>query len=324
MNRSSDSRFVISLDFELYWGVADSRRISEYRRNLEGVWEAVPRMLRLFKQYGVRVTWATVGMLMCRDIDQWDEIRPSELPGYRRRSCSQYLLGQLARDNPKLFFARPLVERIISTDGQELASHSYSHFYCKEEGASSSQFFADLLCAQTIASEFGLRFRSFVFPRNQAHVDRSYLDALRQAGISVYRSNPNHWLYRDGHRARHGPVGRTMRFIDSWLPLSGANAGSATCSDGLVRVPASLFVRPASTLLVAAERLRVERLKEGMSSAARAGKICHLWWHPHNFGVNMEQNLNVLEELLKHFVALRDNFGMTSANMSDFVPREIA
>ena len=125
---------VISLDFELFWGVADSRSIAGYRNNIEGEWEAIPKMLDLFRQYEIRATWATVGMLMCSDYSQWREIRPSVLPGYERTQCSTYLLGSAVQENPKLFFARPLVEQILETPGQEIASHSYSHFFCGEAG----------------------------------------------------------------------------------------------------------------------------------------------------------------------------------------------
>ena len=74
------SSLVISLDFELFWGVADSRTVAGYRNNVEGEWNAIPRMLALFRQYGVRATWAAVGMLMCRNHAQWRENPPSLFP----------------------------------------------------------------------------------------------------------------------------------------------------------------------------------------------------------------------------------------------------
>lgn len=309
------SSFVISLDFELFWGVADSRTIDGYRRNIEGVWSAVPRMLALFRQYGVRVTWATVGMLMCRDYAQWSRIYPSVFPEYRRRQCSTYSLDAAAREYSRLFFARPLVEQILATPGQELASHTYSHFYCGEEGATPAQFFADLACTNEISSELGVRFRSLVFPRNQ--VRKEFVDELPKAGFQSYRGNPDHWLYREGHRTPGGVAGRGVRFVDGWLPLSGTGVANAESNNGLVNVPASLFLRPWSRRLAALDPLRLARLRQAMTAAARTGGICHLWWHPHNFGVNTEKNLAVLEMLLQHYLQLRDRYGMQSMSMSD-------
>src|SRR4051794_24900749 len=50
-------RLVVSLDFELYWGVRDQRSIADYRANLLGVRDVVPRLLELFERHGIRVTW---------------------------------------------------------------------------------------------------------------------------------------------------------------------------------------------------------------------------------------------------------------------------
>ncbi len=123
------SALVISLDFELFWGVTDSKTIKNYGANVEGEWQAIPAMLALFARYGIRATWATVGMLMCRDYQQWSDIFPAIMPTYAQENSSAYSVTTLARNFPKLFFARQLVEKIVATEGQELGSHSYSHFY---------------------------------------------------------------------------------------------------------------------------------------------------------------------------------------------------
>ena len=309
---------VINLDFELFWRVTDSRSVDGYRSYVDGDWIAIPRMLALFRRYGIRSTWATVGMLMCRDYTQWRAIRPAVLPEYRCRNCSNYSHERIVRAYPKLFFARPLVEQILATPGQELATHTYSHFYCAEPGATPAQFAADLACAEYIAAELGARCRSSVFPRNQIRAD--FIAALAQAGIRIYRGNPSHWLYRDGHSTPAGAVGRAMRFADSWLPLTGSHANDVAHSKDIVNVPASLFLRPWSRCLSVLESLRLARLKQAMTAAARANDICHLWWHPHNFGINTEQNLAALEALLQHYLILRDCYGMRSACMADFAP----
>ena len=121
------SSFVISLDFELFWGVAASRSIAGYRHNIEGEWEAIPKMLELFQRYRIKATWATVGMLMCRDYSQWREIRPSVLPSYTRTQCSTYLLNSVVRENPNLFFSQTLLEPIMETPRQEHENPSYHH-----------------------------------------------------------------------------------------------------------------------------------------------------------------------------------------------------
>jgi peptidoglycan/xylan/chitin deacetylase (PgdA/CDA1 family) len=308
-------RLIISLDFELFWGVALSRTLPNYRTNVQGEWTAIPRILGLFKLYGIHATWATVGMVMCRNYEQWRDLRPSILPGYVRSRASTYGQAAEARDNPNLFFARPLVQRILETPGQEVASHSYSHFYCAEPGATPEQFAADLDCAKDIAGELNIRFRSFVFPRNQ--IRRTFLPELPKAGIHAYRGTPSHWVYRDGDSVPGGFAGRAVRFADTWLPLTGIRISRVRHHDELTDVPADLFLRPWSPRTALFEPLRRARIKRCMTLAAETGGSFHLWWHPHNFGLNVERNIEVLESILKHYLRLRDEYGMQSTTMFD-------
>ncbi|MDB5855696.1 MAG: hypothetical protein JWR22_3737 [Herminiimonas sp.] len=308
--------FVISLDFEMFWGVAAFRSLPSYRRNVEGEWSAIPRMLALFRKNAIRATWATVGMVMCRDHAEWRKIRPEPMPTYSRPGLSTYNHDAAAREHPTLFFARPLVEQILATPGQELASHTYSHFYCGEQGTTPEQFSADLACARKAASALGAQYKSIVFPRNQLRAE--YVALLPQNGFHVYRGNPQNWIYQTGDVVPGGLAGRGVRFLDAWLPLSGPGVARPTACNRMVEVTASAFLRPWSPRLAAFESIRLERIKRSMTVAARTGGCYHLWWHPHNFGVNLDANLAVVETLVSHYNRLRDRYGMQSRCMGDF------
>lgn len=308
---------LISLDFEMFWGVSDSRSISGYRDNVLGEWDAIPGILDLFRRYDVKATWATVGMLLCRDYAQWAALRPVELPSYERTSCQNYALGAMVQENPKCFFGRDLAYKILETPGQELACHTYSHFFCGEAGVTPAQFSADLALSQQIFSELGVKARSLVFPRNQSKA--LFMPSLATAGIEVYRGNPAHWLYRDGHVTPGGVFGRAVRLADTWLPLTGEHIATPVRDErGLINVPATAFLRPWQAEFSALETLKRRRIKSQMTKAAQTGQVCHIWWHPHNFGVNVDQNLAMLEDLLQHFRWLSDKYGMRSLCMADF------
>lgn len=308
-------RLVISLDFEMFWGVAASRTLAQYGSNVQGEWEAIPLILKAFRQRGIRATWATVGMLMCKDFSQWQEVRPAVLPSYVALPGSSYDLGAVARENPSLFFGRPLVKQIMETPGQELGSHSYSHLYCSDKGVTVGQFAADLACAAEIFQDMGLTPRSFVFPRNQ--VRREFLDVLRTAGYRVFRGNPAHWLYASGHQTKLGLLGRAVRLADAYLPISGNRPSVPECIEGMTNCPASYFLRPYSIRAGALHRLHRQRLKQAMEVAAKQGGVFHLWWHPHNFGQSVLENVTGLEYLLDYFLTLRDRYGMESSTMGD-------
>ena len=65
------------------------------------------------------------------------------------------------------------------------------------------------------------------------------------------------------------------------------------------------------------EPLRIRRIKKEIQYAAKHNEFYHLWWHPHNFGVNLEKNLLILEELLKCYAMCKDKYGMKSLTMNE-------
>ena len=76
--------FVISLDFELHWGVRDKLGVRDYRDNLLGIREAVPAMLALFAAHEVHATWAVVGLLLAESRQEMLDRLPTPRPRYRR------------------------------------------------------------------------------------------------------------------------------------------------------------------------------------------------------------------------------------------------
>lgn len=63
--------------------------------------------------------------------------------------------------------------------------------------------------------------------------------------------------------------------------------------------------------------MRRRRVIQGLRAAARKNEIFHLWWHPHNFGADLEANIAGLKAILDEFERLRDKYGMQSLTMSE-------
>jgi hypothetical protein len=85
----------------------------------------------------------------------------------------------------------------------------------------------------------------------------------------------------------------------------------------LINIPASRFLRPWSKRLAFLEGLRLSRIKNELTAAAKNQAAYHLWWHPHNFGVNLDKNLEFLERILAHAAALHESNGLQCLNMSE-------
>lgn len=176
--------FVISLDFELHWGVRDHLTVDQYRENLHGVRQAIPAILDLFERYGIRATWATVGFLFFQSLDELKAALPDELPQYGKSSLDPYAaLSEVGRyeDEDPFHFAPSLIRKILAHEGQEVGTHTLSHFYTLASGPTLESFRADLRTAKSIARKYDIVLKSIVFPRNQ--ISRQYIRICAEEGM---------------------------------------------------------------------------------------------------------------------------------------------
>lgn len=277
-------------------------------------------MLELFQSFEVGATWATVGFLFARSRSDLHRFRPGLLPRYADASLCPYMqeTGDGEADDP-LHFAPSLIEAIQRFPRQEIATHTFSHYHCMAEGQDSGAFAADLAQAQSIAAGYGIEVRSIVFPLNQHNSKYDHL--LLEHGITAYRGNPRTWMWGEPTRERlNSPFRRIGRFTDAYVNVSGpylAEWGDVLQPNGLANVPASCPLRPYSRRLRWLEGLRARRLTDAIEKAARTGRIFHLWWHPHNFGVNTDENLALLRRALVTFDRCRQQYGMRSMTMAE-------
>ncbi len=309
--------FVVSLDFELYWGMRDVVSLEDYRAHLEGVHEAVPRMLDVFEHYGVHATWATVGLVFAENQDEARAFAPQLRPAYVDGRLSPYdALDQpgLDRDGA-CYFAPALVRKIAQTPHQELATHTFAHFYCGEPGQDEAQFEADLDAAVAIAKARDVRLRSLVFPRNQ--VNRDYLPVLPRKGIHAYRGVPRRWALERGRSRLDTLARRGVRLADNYLRLTGPRTAPADAEGIPIDLPGTRFLRPVSARLRRLEPSREARIRDEMTAAAADRHTYHLWWHPHNFGRDPADNLAMLERLLEHARRLKYSHGWQSRTMAE-------
>jgi len=311
---------VISLDFELHWGVFDHLSVEDYRTNLLGARTSIPRMLELFEEFEVHATWATVGLLFFGTRDDLIGGLPAERPRYADARLSAYsLVDELGPDEraDPFHFARDLVVRIRDTPNQEVATHTFSHYYCLEPGQTIADFRADLVAAQRVARTLGIEISSIVFPRNQCSAP--HLSVCAELGIRTFRGTERSWIYRPSQANAQGLGRRALRLADSYLNLTGHHTVMRSeLVDGVtVNIPASRFLRPHSRRLGVLEPLKRRRIESSMTHAAEQGSIYHLWWHPHNTGGDPDKNLAELRLLLEHFAGLAKQRGMRSLTMSE-------
>jgi len=317
-SRKRPGALVISLDFELHWGVRDFAPLDRNERaRLLSARRIVPRMLDLFEEFSIHATWATVGLLFARSRTEVEEFQPILRPKYRDSRLDPYqeTLGKGESDDP-FHFAPSLISKIASRPGQEIACHSFSHYYAMEPGQTGEQFEADLRSAVAIAAQSGHSLRSYVFPRNE--VNPEYLSILKRAGIGAYRgTEPAKIKQARSFNEQRRPYRRLSRLLDTYVDL----CGNQTCPwprDGrLISVAASRYLRPYSPVLQPFETWRHARIEQAMKHAAEQGEVFHLWWHPEDFSYHCDENLLFLRSVLTTFDRYRAQQGMVSVGMAE-------
>jgi peptidoglycan/xylan/chitin deacetylase (PgdA/CDA1 family) len=347
----NNGKFVISLDFELQWGMIDHiTKTSPYRENILNVHKVVPRLIDVFEKYNIHCTFAAVGFLFFNNYNHlvdWlegekerrregekerrregekerrregEKERRREGPSYNNQTlnaCSYF--EQVKSDETEYYFAPDLIEQISKHPNFEIASHTFSHYYCLEKGQTIDDFRRDLQMAKKIAKENGIDIKSLVFPRNQ--INEEYLQICREEGFETVRSNEKSWMYRASAGNENTKWKRLFRLLDNYINLSGHNCYSSESlkSEPILEIPASRFLRPYSRKLSFLEGLRLNRIKNDMTYAAKSGKIFHLWWHPHNFGARTEENFMFLGKILEHYEFLKLKYDFESCTMKEIL-----
>ncbi|WMN06802.1 polysaccharide deacetylase family protein [Marivirga arenosa] len=324
-----NSIFTISLDFELHWGGFEKWPLDKAKKQyFLNTRKLIPQLLDLFEHYEVHVSWATVGLLMHENKNQVEANFPDKKPSYDQKHLSAYHflesvgIGENEQEDP-YHYADSLIKDIISRRGQELASHSFAHYYCNEKGQTLAQFDADCKAITKASEKYEQKLRSLVFPRNQFNAD--YLKVCSENGIKIIRSNPVDWWWDISDGAlNESKWKRLNRGLDAYFNIGGKTSYGINAiqqKEGVYLLPASRLLRPYNPKELFLNKKKINRIKKEMTIAAQKAEFYHLWWHPHNFGNHSEENLDGLREILTHFSFLQKEYGMKSLNMGEIAEK---
>ena len=309
--------FVISLDFEIGWGLVDHSKeyILAYKEsNTKNAVIALGRIRETLKKYNMKLTVCYVGAIGLKDFDDFIMKAPAS-PSYTRHGLSpQQMLEDLKelKEQPELFFQPDVIRSLAEDDMIELGTHTFIHYFCAEPGQTLNEFENDIKTAVVNAPK---PLKSIIFPRNQ--VEQCYLSICKKYGFTHYRGMRENALWKIGPKKKGYSLRRALRLIDTYIPLIGSNSYNVVDNECLRDIPGSAFLRPYSKKLHFLEGLKTWRICWSMKRAARKGEVYHLWWHPHNFGANMDRNIEELEKICKCYVKLNKKYAMESRFMSE-------
>lgn len=280
-------RFILSLDCEGKWGIAD-HLAPEHHRSLSDarLREAYAAITGLLDDMAVPATFAfTECFLLPRErllALPLDEIA-RRLP-YTRDAVAD------VRDGSREGWSAPWARDMVGPR-HEIASHGVTHTPWGEMDADQARFELSLLPRSDAFT--------FIFPRNQV----AHLDLLAGAGCAGYRVAPH----------------RTTRLasLASEFDLS-ALAEPDPSSAPLQAIPGGYFINWLSGLRRIVPTAITRRRARGiLKDAVRTGGVAHFWTHPENIA-SAPATLANLRAIVEEAVTLRDRGELEIVTQADY------
>ncbi len=280
----------ISLDTELIWGRVHLHNIDSFKSRARKDWKTIPEILTLLKKYSAPATWAVTGHMMLKSCDgcHLDLVRPR----YKNQEFDwfKYDPGTDEKQNPD-WYGKSLFLKIKSTPKQEIASHTYSHFFWGQEGCTHESAESDMNAWIRVAKSYGITATSFVFPKNSV----GHLSLLKKNGFTTYRGPDINWFSTAPNIFKH-----ILQILDFLLPVSPSSV-KVSKNAGLINIPGSYYFPSARGIRKYIPKgLRAYKAKRGIDSAIKKGEIFHLWSHPIDFADQTSKLMYDFEEILAY------------------------
>jgi hypothetical protein len=307
----SNGNFYLSFDFEKFWGVSDLGVDSPYiNSNIKNVDSVFPSILEFLDEYGVAATFATVGLLFSNRNDI-SEFKNYNIP-YINTQLNPFInLDKILKLEDRIIFGGNALDMLLKNKKHEIASHTFSHFYCLEKNVTISDFENDLINFKNITNQYDTK--TLIFPRNQ--YNPKFIPVLKKYGYKFLRvNNESSFIYKT--RVNSPFYIRLLRLIDRYFPISKISVSKIIEKDEVFLQNDSRFFAPYIRKLSFLEPFKVNRIKNEMTFCAKNNLDYHLWTHPHNFGANSLQMLDQFKLILKHYKFLHDLYGFNSKKMN--------
>ncbi|SRR5579884_439470 len=293
---------VISADLELAWAWRYAREFRDplafaRQRAYQGR-HNLPIILELCDQYGLPVTWATVGHLFLEHCDRADGRAHPEMPRvpYFQNEFWAYRAGDWFDSDPGAtcsadpewlcWYAPDLVTSILKRRvAHEIGCHTFSHVVFSDKHCPNEVAAAELRCCQEAARLRGIVLRSFVFPGN---VPGNY-GSLRDAGFVAYRIETAYELdvpRRDGL--------------------------------GLWQIPGGITLEKPYRSWTAAEQVRL--LRTYVDAAIAHGLVCSFWFHPETDPSNVTE---VFQPIFEYIASRPELWVTTMSDLARWLDAEV-
>ena len=305
-------KFIVSLDCEGKWGMADALEPYHHALLTDDSLAAVYEQIKsLFARYEIAATFAFVMAFTLAPAQRPAFAQLLDRDPHRKDEWLSYYWRALEEGHGEGWFQARALETIRAEDRHEIACHGFCHRPLGDESLSEAEAEAEIDAALAVAAMQGVELRTFVYPRNEI----GHLDVLRRAGFLGYRERL---------RRPVSGLGRALRLSEEFNLWPSRQHVERPGPDGLVAIPPGYFFnwRFGARRRVPAW-VTVRRWRNLIGATARSGGVAHLWFHPHNL-ITAPDTARSLETVLAYAARLRDAGKLEIVTQRDYCREVLA
>lgn len=287
-------RFIVSLDCEGKWGMADHITAHHDRHLTEAsLADAYARLVALFARYEAPASFAFVLALTLTESEREQMAdRLVDVPVDGANWLRHFRAAQ-ARRNTDGWFCPDALEMVRADSRHEIACHSFCHLPLAEGSITRADAVREMESIRLAAAIKRVSPTTFVYPRNQV----GHVAELAAAGFAGYRARPPSW-----GRGKLAKVGNLLAECNVRTPAQAARGSDR----GMTVIPSGYFLNWQRGARRAVPRaVSRMRWRHVLEDAARAGGVAHIWLHPHNI-IDGPGTIDRLEDVLADAARLRD------------------
>jgi peptidoglycan/xylan/chitin deacetylase (PgdA/CDA1 family) len=226
-------------------------------------------MLKLFEEYDIPITWATVGHLFLSTCKKGDHDWMHRIPYFENRNwkfgkgdwfdCDPYSSWEKASS----WYAPDLIEKILNSKVKhEIGCHTFTHIDFSDKNCPPEVAEDEIKACIEVANKWGLSLKSMVFPGGTY----GNINILKKYGFQIYRRNINYDLAY--------PFKDEVGIIISPTSTSFGNNN--------FEWTVSYFIR---------------RFKMYIDVSIKNQVVCHIWFHP---SIDTWFLKNIMPEVLRY------------------------
>lgn len=295
--------FVLSLDFETMWGSIGSKDIQSFALRTAKEKEIFYKVNELFNEYGIHSTWAIVGAMACKTKEETISHLKNDIY-YKKWNIS---IKDFIENAPTDYFLSNLINKLSLEKNVEIASHTFTHSYFLDDSLSCDDLENELSVSKRILSSYG-EIKTIIFPRNQ--INPNVFPLMEKYDYSIMRANQKR-LFKNN---------RYLEYFNSIFPITNKTSYSPNKlfvdEYNILNIPASLFLRfrKKNDFI---HKLQIRRVKKEMRKSAKRGLVFHLWFHPHNLGLDVDNGINGLRQIFDFYSKMNEKHSYKSVNMRE-------